>query len=262
MQSSHPLPILLIADVHEADGALRRVAREAGTLIVLGDLLNWIDYRTYDGIVARVCGREFVAELVRLRSAGLIEEARSLWTRFSAGREEELRRMHDREAEESYARLGAALAGCRALVLHGNADRPSVMVRHLPATARYVDGEAIEVAGIRIGFVGGGLPLRGGIPVPGELTEDDLRSKLRAIGRVDVLCSHIPPAIPALENDVIAGRQRGSSAILEYVVEHQPSYHFFGDVHQPQAVTWELGGTTFRNVGYFRATGSPLLLRP
>lgn len=79
--------------------------------------------------------------------------------------------------------------------------------------------------------------------------------KLDRIGPVDILCSHLPPAITALHTDVITGRVEGSSeAISRYLWRHQPAYHYFGDIHQPQASRWRVGKTRCVNVGYFRAT--------
>ena len=81
----------LVADVHGATAALARVARLGGPLLVLGDLINFIDYRTNDGIVTEVSGKEFTTEMVRLRTAGRFSEAGALWRSFSEGREAELR---------------------------------------------------------------------------------------------------------------------------------------------------------------------------
>ena len=79
--------------------------------------------------------------------------------------------------------------------------------------------------------------------------------KLAKLGSVDVLCTHVPPEIPALATDVIGGREKGSQAILDYVETHEPPFHYFGDIHQPRATTWRIGSTVTRNLGYFRATG-------
>jgi Icc-related predicted phosphoesterase len=84
---------------------------------------------------------------------------------------------------------------------------------------------------------------------------------LDGLGPVDVLCTHVPPAVPALRTDVITGREeRGSEPIGEYLRRIQPIYHLFGDVHQPQASTWRVGRTRCVNAGYFRATGRYLRL--
>ncbi|MGH9053930.1 MAG: metallophosphoesterase, partial [Acidimicrobiia bacterium] len=61
--------MLLVADVHGAAEALGKVAGRGETLLVLGDLVNFIDYRSLDGILADVYGKQFVAEVVALRAA-------------------------------------------------------------------------------------------------------------------------------------------------------------------------------------------------
>lgn len=245
----------VIADVHGASGKLRSVARDPGPLLILGDLINFVDYRTYQGIVADVCGIDFVAKLVRLRTAGDIAGAHRLWEDFSGDRQDEIRAATDRLVDEQYREVCAALGDVEAYLTYGNADRPDRLVAHLPSTARFVDGEVIELGGVSVGLVGGGLPLRGGIGVPGEVTEEELEAKLALLGPVDVLCTHVPPAIRPLETDVVGGRQKGSRAVLAYLLLNKPPFHYFGDVHQPQAVDWTVAATRCRNVGYFRATG-------
>jgi Icc-related predicted phosphoesterase len=78
---------------------------------------------------------------------------------------------------------------------------------------------------------------------------------LERLGPVDVLCTHVAPALDPLQTDVVTGRaERGSAPLLAFIRAHQPRLHLFGDVHQPQASTWRVGPTHCRNVGYFRAT--------
>ena len=103
-----------------------------------------------------------------------------------------------------------------------------------------------------MGIVGGGVP---GLGVPGEVSEEEMWRKLSGMGSVEILCTHVAPAIRALSSDVIGGRPKQSQAVVEYIAEHRPRWHYFGDIHQPQAVRWRVGATWCRNVGYFRATG-------
>jgi len=110
----------------------------------------------------------------------------------------------------------------------------------------------VEIEGWGVGIVGGGMV---GIGTPGEITEDQMAERLAALGPVDVLCTHVPPAIGPLSRDVIGGRQKGSDAIVAYLERATPRYHYFGDIHQPQATSWRVGVTECRNLGYFRATG-------
>lgn len=244
--------ILVVADVHGAATALRSTASRGAILFVLGDLINFVDYRTNEGLVADVSGRDFVAEMVRLRTAGAFDAAGRLWQRHAAGREDDLRRRYDALVEAAYEQVCGALEGCEAYVTYGNADRPSVLRRYLPEPARFVDGDVVDLDGERFGFVGGGTVSLG---TPGEVNEDDMAAKLAMLGDVDVLCTHVPPAITPLASDVIGGRQKGSAAVLRYIEQQQPRLHYFGDVHQPQATTWTIGSTVCHNAGYFRATG-------
>lgn len=228
------------------------MAAEPGPLLVLGDLINFIDYRTNEGIVSDVSGREWVGEMVRLRTGGEHEEASRRWREHARGREHEIREAYDRRISSAYAEICAALEGAEAYVTYGNVDRPDMLRDALPPGTRFVDAEVLVIDGTRIGMVGGGLERLG---TPGEVSDDEMRSKLEALGPVDVLCTHIPPSVAPLATDVVGGMQKGSHAVLEYIEQVAPPFHYFGDIHQPQAITWRIGRTASTNVGYFRATG-------
>lgn len=244
--------MLIVSDVHGAVGALARVAANREPLLVLGDLINLIDYRTSDGILADVVGRELVAKVSLLRSQQRRAEANAAWMAATADRRVEIHDAISEQMASQYREVCGALEGADAYVTYGNVDRPDMLREHLPSSARYVDGEAHMIEGLRVGFVGGGIP---SIGTAGEVAPEDMASKLGQLGRVDVLCTHVPPDIAPLASDVVGRTRKASREILDYVVEHEPSFHFFGDTHQPQATTWTVGKTTCVNVGYFRATG-------
>lgn len=244
--------IRLISDVHGAVGALRRVAAEPGPLLVLGDLINFIDYRTNEGIVTDVSGSAIVGEFVALRAEGRDDDSQRLWREHSRGREDELRTRYDDAVLAAYTEICGALEGADAYVTYGNVDRPDLLRSMLPSFARYVDAEVVEIEGVRIGFAGGGIERIG---TPGEVSEEDMAAKLASLGDVDVLCTHVPADAAPLATDVIAGRQKGSRAVLDYLLTARPPFHYFGDIHQPQATSWRIGDTVSTNAGYFRATG-------
>jgi Icc-related predicted phosphoesterase len=243
--------MLLVADVHGNNAALARVARRGEPLVVLGDLLNLIDYRTGEGLLADLLGRDLVAEVLELRRRGGYGAANQRWRGFVAGREEEVQARFRALCEAAYEGVATALEGAEAYVTYGNADRPDLLRRALPPGVRFVDGEVVEIEGLRVGIVGGG-PTRLG--TPGEVPDEDLAGKLGRLGPVDVLGTHAAPAVPQLACDVIGGRAKASRAVLEYLLAHHPPRHYFGDVHQPQAVSWRVGSTLCRNLGYFRLT--------
>lgn len=249
--------MLLVSDVHGAFSALARVARSGEPLLVLGDFINFIDYRTNEGILADVLGTAFVQQVSRYRADGDYAASRRLWKERFGGDATQVREAITRAVDVQYAAVRAALEGTEAYATYGNVDWPGLLRRSLPDGVQFVDGEAIEIEGVTVGMVGGGSPTPLGMP--GEVSEGELARKLDGLGPVDVLCTHLPPAIPSLHRDVITGRlEGGSRAVLDYLRTSRPTHHYFGDIHQPQAARWRVGGTICVNVGYFRATRRPV----
>lgn len=245
--------MLVVADIHGSFDALARLTATGETLVILGDLLNFVDYRTGHGIAADVFGMEFAAAAMQFRRRGDFTGSRRLWRERSAGREEEIRTRVGEAIRSQYLAMRAALDGGNGFVTHGNVDVPDLLASHLPDGFRYVNGEAVEIDGVRVGMIGGGSTT--GLNVSGEIEDEQMAALLDAVGEVDVLGTHVPPAIDALRRDVITGRlEGGSAAITDYLLRHQPEVHYFGDIHQPQASQWRVGGTRCVNVGYFRAT--------
>ena len=78
------MSVLLIADVHGAFDALADLADSGHDVIILGDLVNLIDYRSCEGIVPDVVGVTTIREIVALRMAGRDAEARSRWREATA----------------------------------------------------------------------------------------------------------------------------------------------------------------------------------
>ncbi|HEY4606844.1 MAG TPA: metallophosphoesterase family protein [Acidimicrobiia bacterium] len=253
--------MLVLSDVHYALEPLRRIAATGETLLILGDLVNLTDYRTGEGAVAEVLGLEFSRASALARGDGDYGRMRALWLEQVGDRIDEIRAAIGAAIDAQYEKIAEALEGGNGYVIHGNVDRPQSLRTSLPAGFEYVHGEARDIAGVRFGFVGGGAatPLQ----AEGEVTEEVLEELLGQIGPVDVLCTHVPPALGPLRTDVVTGRaERGSTPILEYLESNRPRLHLFGDVHQPQASRWRVGRTMCVNVGYFRATERPLRLDP
>lgn len=253
--------VLIISDVHGEFDALAGLARSGETLLILGDLINLLDYRTGEGIIADVMGGDFGRRVSQRRADSDYGGMRQLWQESAGGRGEEITAAMASEVASSYGRCRQALTGARGYVTYGNVDRPSILRDSLPDGVEFVDGDVVDIDGLRFGFVGGGVATPVG--AAGEVTEGEMARKLEKLGPVDVLCSHLSPGIEPLHRDVITGRlERYSTPILDYLHTHQPRFHFFGDVHQPQATTWRVGKTKCQNVGYFRATRRPFPFDP
>ena len=253
--------MLVLSDIHFALEPLRRVVGSGETLVILGDLVNLTDYRTGEGAVADVLGMEFARASASARGSGDYQRMRGLWLETVGDRIEEVREAIGEAIGTQYARVSEVLAGGHGFVIHGNVDRPGLLAETLPEGYEYVHGETREIDGIRFGFVGGGAatPLQ----AEGEVTDEEMAELLAGLGEIEVLCTHVAPAVDPLQTDVITGRaERGSTPLVEFIRASTPRLHLFGDVHQPQASRWRIGATRCRNVGYFRATERAMRLDP
>ncbi len=249
------MTVYLVSDLHGTPDALRKAVPEGSVLVLLGDLVNFLDYINMTGILTEVYPREAVEKVVALRTRGDVEEARAVMHDRAAGREAEIGRDITERVTDQYEQVFAALPDPTYLIL-GNVDNPALVADFVSQTpaVRYVDGQTVVLDGERFGFVGGALPTPLG--VAGEVSPEEMASKVDGLGEVDVLCSHIPPAVPELCFDTRARKsERGSVDLLRYIEDVQPRRAYFGHVHQPLVSALHIGRTLCVNVGYFRATG-------
>lgn len=251
--------INVVSDVHFRTDGLAAAGRDCDVFVCLGDLILFLDYDDHrQGIFADLFGADNARRYVDLRVRQRFEEARAfsreLWEAIGA---EPWAAISERVGEQ-YARLFAEMP--TGLLTYGNVDVPLLWPQFARRDHRVLDGETAEVGGLRLGFVGGGLrtPYR----TPFEISDEDYLAKVERLGPVDILCSHIPPAVPESCYDVVARRaERGSTALLEYIRDVQPAYALHGHVHQPLAARSTVGRTQIINVGHFRAKGQPHRLR-
>jgi Icc-related predicted phosphoesterase len=249
----------VVSDVHGRADALARAGDGADLVICLGDMLQFLDYADSGrGIFADLFGAGPAGKLIELRTAQRFDEARAFSRELLAGLAEDPGQVFRAAAARQYASLFAALPE-PAYLTYGNVDVPAMWAANLRPGHRVLDGERAELDGLTFGFVGGGLRSR--YRTPYELDDEVYAAKLEAVGAVDVLCTHIPPAVPELLYDTVARRlERGSEALLDVVRQTQPRLALFGHVHQPLARRVRVGRTECVNVGHFAATGAPYAL--
>ena len=248
----------VVSDVHGRTDALAAAGTGADALLCLGDLLLFVDYADHAaGIMGELFGSTAVRQYVTLRTAGRYAEASAYTRTLWAG-------LADPDAVigtavlRQYAALFAAFPTPTYLT-YGNVDVPAVWPQFARDGVHVLDGATADLDGWRFGFVGGGL--RSPMRTPCELADDEFAAKVAAVGAVDVLCAHIPPALPELTYDVVARRfERGSEALLAAVRLTQPRYLLFGHVHQPLQRRIRIGRTECVNVGHFRGSGRPYVL--
>src|ERR1700743_589695 len=207
----------VVSDVHGMADALKKAGDGADMLICLGDMFLFLDYADHtQGIFAELYGAEHAREYIDLRTARRFDEARALTAgiaaRLTADRGTDLRSLPEEAIRKQYAALFGALAE-PAYLTYGNVDIPRLWDSFRKPRHRVLDGGRAVVDGVTFGFVGAGLisPYR----TPNEVPPAEYAEKLDAVGAVDVLCTHIPPAVPELLYDVQARRmETGSTPAL------------------------------------------------
>ncbi|MGH2710731.1 MAG: metallophosphoesterase family protein [Actinomycetota bacterium] len=246
----------IISDLHGATWHLAEAGKGCDALLVLGDLINVLDYHSMDGILVEIFGRESVAEAAAHRARGRYDEARSVMRERRLD-ETEVRTRFVEMAQREYEQVFDALPD-NSFVTYGNVDIPDMLRAMERPGVTFVDGEVLELDGERIGVVGGGM--RTPLHVPGEVEEDEYDRKLEALGEVDVVCTHQPPRIPWLVYDLLGKRfEPGSTGLIGYIRRYRPKRSYFGHVHQPLVDRMTIGPTQLVNVGHFRATGKPFV---
>lgn len=257
----------VVSDVHGNAEALARAGEGADALVVLGDLVDFVDYYEHSkGILGQVFGAEKVEVFARLRRGRMGPETalfmRSLWDSLDdpAGVVEEA-------VLTQYEELFGAMSA-PTYATPGNVDSPALWPRFAREGLHLLDGEVAEIGGLRFGFAGGAILAPGHVLRPGApwhpylRTEEEFGAAVSGLSDVDVLCTHIPPAVAELTYDVVARRPEiGSSALLKLIERDRPRWSVFGHVHQPMARRVRVGWTECVNVGHFQRSGKPHALR-
>ena len=255
--------IHVVSDVHGEASSLRAAADGADLFVCLGDLILFLDYADPSkGIYADLFGQDHAQAYIAARTANRFEDARELsaaaWSRLGVVDPQERWEVMRGKVADQYAELFDAMPEA-ALMTFGNVDVPDMWPAFLKPGHRVIDGEVIDIGGLHMGFVGGGLvsPMR----TPFEITPEEFAAKVASLGPVDILFTHLPPAVPELAYDTVARRfEVCSTALRDYVAEYQPRFHLFGHVHQPLAARRRIGRTECINVGHFHARHRPFVL--
>ena len=265
--------ISVVADVHGNYDALARVAETADRLIVLGDLLDYIDYHDpRRGIVGEMFGADNAARFAALRVRGAFSELRE-FNRMLWGSMADPHGTLSAIVRERYRRVLASIPAGTIVTL-GNVDVAAEWEAVAGPAMPYRDGEIVTVDGLDFAFVAGGAYRGAPVPpmLPVQLDEAgavpaqrpypwrplmrpyaDYSAVVDALPPADVLCSHIPPDNALLRYDTVPGRlEMCGPGLVEYIERVQPLLALSGHVHQPLRARTRLGMTECRNVGHFQ----------
>ena len=243
--------VKIAADIHGEVDALIDQLDPKDTLILLGDYINLLDFSTFDGILAQIVSKEEIKQVLDAIARGDMKQAKILADECmgkSGAKQEQIQSL----LQESYLDLFNRIP-CRTYLLYGNLDQPGLLQKSLPDHCIMLDGEVRKIGGKRFGFLSGSTPSKWTFGLPGEVPVEIFRERLEGMKDVDILCAHYPPAIRSLTYDVRAKRdEQGSEEITEWIRKVQPSYVFFGHVHNPLRHRLVLDNTILINTGYFR----------
>ncbi len=109
-------------------------------------------------------------------------------------------------------------------------------------------GRTLEIAGWQVAGLGYSNPTP--FHTPGEYSEAELAGRLAGFAALKplVLICHCPPKNTALDR-VRPGVHAGSSAVSDFIDQHQPAWFFCGHIHEAEGVAVRLGQTRGVNVG-------------
>ena len=188
--------MIFISDVHHGLDSLENLPSGKGPLVILGDLINWIDYRNGDGIAKDVFGEESVTKLVELRKKHDFTRRKELWNElFSKDREVKQTKIEE-SIYRQYREVFDKIKNFEVFLIPGNVDSLKILEETKTNNVTNIDGEILDYKGFKIGFAGGGVPTP--INARGEIPEEEFKSKLENLGDIDIICSHAPPYVDEL----------------------------------------------------------------
>ena len=245
--------MIFISDVHYQLDHLNSLPKNKGPVVILGDLINWIDYRDGQGIAMDVFGKDNVKKLVNLRKEHRFDERKSLWNELYQSDPDKISKKMQDAILKQYEDVFGVLKNYEVWLIPGNVDDVNIMNKYTSNSIKNVDGLIMEYNNKKIGFAGGGVPTP--INARGEIDEDTFSKTLSTLKEAEIICTHAPPLVDELVTDVITNKiEQGWLSLKDFIEKHQPQFSLFGDVHQPQASNWVIKTTKCINVGYFRAT--------
>ena len=241
------------SDIHHGLSGLKDLPIDKGPIVILGDLINWIDYRDGSGIARDVFGEKNIDKLIMYRKNHDFSSRKDLWRELFSDNPEKKQLQIEKAVELQYEDVFRELTNHEVWIIPGNVDSVSIMQNLAGDNIEFVDAKIIEYEGYKFGFAGGGVPTP--INARGELSEEEFNNKLSNLKEVDIICTHAPPLVDELVIDVITNKvEQGWASLADFITNNNPTLSLFGDVHQPKATRWMLGKTQCINVGYNRAS--------
>lgn len=133
------------------------------------------------------------------------------------------------------------------VLVPGNNESLDELQGAAPAGAQVLHGQSVEIDGLIIFGIGGGIPVT---PFGGwswDLTEAEAEALLAGADGADVIVSHSPAK--GLADRTSTGHSVGSTAVLAAVERVQPRLMVCGHIHDCWGEEGTIGATRVKNLG-------------
>ena len=114
--------MIFISDVHHKVEFLEKLPKNKGPVVILGDLINWIDYRNGEGIARDVFGLENVLKLIEYRKQHLFEKRKLLWSELYANNPVQIQKKMNDAIDKQYNEVFKSLKNFEVWFIPGNVD--------------------------------------------------------------------------------------------------------------------------------------------
>ena len=202
----------VVSDVHGHAEALARAGEGADALVVLGDLVDFVDYvDPARGILGRVFGVDVSARFGQLRASGKPGEMRAFireaWSRFP-----DPAAVVDEAVREQYAALFAAMT-TPTYAIPGNVDAAALWPEFARPGVCQPDGRVVTIGGLRRAPVA--APVMGDHTVSVSKKEQHLRVPVIGGQRPTVAEHNRLARAPVLVEDfrAVGGRDRAHACL-------------------------------------------------
>ena len=136
--------MIFISDIHHGLDSLSTLPKDKGPLVILGDLINWIDYRNGDGIAKDVFGEENVNELMKLRKKHDFSKRKKMWEQlFSEDRELKQQKIQD-SIYKQYEDVFKLLKNFEVFLIPGNVDSLEILEETKTKNVINIDGKVLD----------------------------------------------------------------------------------------------------------------------
>lgn len=133
------------------------------------------------------------------------------------------------------------------VVVPGNNESLEELQAAVPEGAHVLHGDTLEIGGVKIFGIGGGIPVTPFGDWSWDFTEDEAEALLAGADGADVIISHSPPK--GIADRTGSGLSVGSTAVYAAAERVQPRLLLCGHIHDCWGEEGTIGKTRVRNLG-------------